>query len=411
LSGSVNYPEDYRLLSINNIRKKLLQIVKWQHFVICLLVIITLGVHFATIMRPNTYLFDEIYYVADAKSIITQENTLRPEHPSLGKLFIAAGIQIFGDNPLGWRFFSVIFGTVCIILIYLISRQLNMSRIATGITTLLFTFENLNFIQAGTAMLDVYSLTFMIAAILLYLRGNLISSGLCAGLSALTKLNGVLVLGIFFLFWLFAERRKWQDIVIPIFSTIISFFIIMPILDYAVSHQLLNPIQRLGYMLNVAGSLTSFGDYISAASYPWDWLMNRGILFYSYDPQYIAAISFSISLLIVPCVLYLIYKVFKKNRAALLALAWFACTYLPWIFASLVFHRIMYIYYFYPIVGALCIGIGLGLYDIFEKWKNNRQNKLLLFGVILIPAYLAIHLAIFLILSPLMPAIVTWLNI
>jgi dolichyl-phosphate-mannose-protein mannosyltransferase len=362
-------------------------------------------------MRPNSYLFDEIYYVADAKSIIAQDSTLRPEHPPLGKLFIAAGVRIFGDNALGWRFFSVVFGGICIVLLYLICRQLNMSKMATNLTVFLFAFENLTFVQASLSMLDIYSLTFMMAAILLYLHSNLVASGLCAGLSALAKLNGILVLGIFFFFWLFSERRKWQDIVVPVVVAVFFFLVIMPLLDYAISLKLLNPIQRLGYMLNMASRLTITGDYNGVASYPWDWLMNRGVLFYSYNPQYIGAISFSISLLIVPCILYLTYKVFKKNRAALLALAWFACTYLPWIFTSLVFHRMMYIYYFYPAIGALCIGIGLGLANLYEKWKSNRQNKKFLFGVILVPVYLIIHVTIFFMLSPLLPALVTWINI
>ena len=33
---------------------------------------------------------------------------------------------IFGDNPLGWRFFSVILGAISIVLFYLICRNLSM---------------------------------------------------------------------------------------------------------------------------------------------------------------------------------------------------------------------------------------------------------------------------------------------
>ena len=37
---------------------------------------------------------------------------LHPEHPPLGKMLIAAGSLLFGDNPLGWRAASVLAGAV-----------------------------------------------------------------------------------------------------------------------------------------------------------------------------------------------------------------------------------------------------------------------------------------------------------
>jgi len=42
-------------------------------------------------------MFDEQHYVPDARSILAGNGTQRLEHPPLAKLFIAAGIAIFGD--------------------------------------------------------------------------------------------------------------------------------------------------------------------------------------------------------------------------------------------------------------------------------------------------------------------------
>ncbi|MFC1956492.1 phospholipid carrier-dependent glycosyltransferase [Chloroflexota bacterium] len=53
-----------------------------------------------------------------------------------------AGLSIFGDNILGWRFFPIICGTLCILPFYLICRQLEMPRWATMSATFLLFLEN-----------------------------------------------------------------------------------------------------------------------------------------------------------------------------------------------------------------------------------------------------------------------------
>jgi dolichyl-phosphate-mannose-protein mannosyltransferase len=84
----------------------------WEHLPLLILVIITLALHFSFIMRPDTTVGDETYYVNNSRFIIKDNSDFIPEHPSLGKLIIISGIRIFGDNPFGWRFFSVLFGTI-----------------------------------------------------------------------------------------------------------------------------------------------------------------------------------------------------------------------------------------------------------------------------------------------------------
>ena len=137
-----------------------------------LLLAATLAVHFCYITQPDQLVFDEQHHVNDARSIISGEGTLHPDHPSLGKLFIAAGILVFGDNPMGWRFFSVIFGTIIIALFYIILRRLNMSPTASWLATFLLALENLSFIQASVAMLDVYMLSFTLLAFWFNVRGS-----------------------------------------------------------------------------------------------------------------------------------------------------------------------------------------------------------------------------------------------
>ena len=81
------------------IAKQLLyRLGKWEYTGLCLLVLVTLAMHFSTIMQPNELVFDEQFYVTDAGYILQGEGTARIEHPPLGRLFIVFGIFLFGDN-------------------------------------------------------------------------------------------------------------------------------------------------------------------------------------------------------------------------------------------------------------------------------------------------------------------------
>ena len=71
---------------------------KWEYKWLCLLVVVVLVLHFAIIKIPDKPVFDEAHYITDARGIISGQETVRGEHPSLGKLFVIAGMLIFGDN-------------------------------------------------------------------------------------------------------------------------------------------------------------------------------------------------------------------------------------------------------------------------------------------------------------------------
>ena len=67
----------------------------WEFLGLFIIVLATLIFHFAAIERPATIVWDEVWYVGDARSIFSGTGELRPEHPPLAKLFIVAGDYIF----------------------------------------------------------------------------------------------------------------------------------------------------------------------------------------------------------------------------------------------------------------------------------------------------------------------------
>lgn len=366
------------------------------------MLVITLALHFSIIMQPDAPVFDEQHYITDGRSIIEGKDSQRPEHPDLAKLLIVAGMRLFDDNPFGWRFFSVLFGAIVIVLFYFICRRLNMDRRATLLATFLLSFENLTFIQGSIAMLDVFNVAFMLGAFLLYLRGGYVLSGVSAGLSTLCKIGGILAVPAVFLHWLFTRQSRGWHFLAGIIMAPLFFFLFLPVFSYAANGTLPDPIARIQYILSASGSLT-FEAYSNTgiASRPWEWVMIPEVLFYWYEPHYLGAISFTIWALIIPAVLYMFYRARKGNNAAIFGLAWFTSTYLFWIPLSLVTDRLTYLYYFYPTVGALCIGLGLAGSHLMDIAKSNKPVRQRRTALITVRTYLVLHIVTFIILSPL----------
>jgi dolichyl-phosphate-mannose-protein mannosyltransferase len=76
-------------------KNRWLRFLHWEHLGLFVILAITLVFHFIAIERPNSIVWDEKWYVGDARSIISDTGELRPEHPPLAKLFITAGEYIF----------------------------------------------------------------------------------------------------------------------------------------------------------------------------------------------------------------------------------------------------------------------------------------------------------------------------
>lgn len=391
------------------IREPLYRAFKWQYSGICFLTLITLILHFSVIGQPDIVVFDEIHYVTEARSIIAGEGALFPEHPPLAKFFIISGIQLFGDTPFGWRFFSVVFGTISVVLFYFICRKLDMPRGAPFLATTVFAFENLSFVQAGLAMLEVYPVTFMLGAFLLYLKRHHFASGFSLALSALAKLVGALSCLSLFIDWLLDRKRKALVLITLTGSALISFLILFTGLTWALFGRLVNPVALIKGMLTQATGITFANVFHHGASKPWDWLLQPMSIFYYYDPQYIAILSLTVWVVIFPVLAYMVWATIKDDRASRFGLAWFAGTYLSLVALVLLIDRVSYVYYFYPSIGAICIGIGIVLAKLFQFWRNNMQSNRGKAALITASGYLTLHIIVFILFSPTAIPFIWWL--
>jgi len=377
---------------------------RWEYFWLVLIVLAALILHFAVITNPSTPILDEQYYIQDAGDIVNNHETTRIEHPPLAKLIITAGIKIFGDNPWGWRVLPIIFSTATLIFFYLLCRRLNMSRAASSIAVFLLAFENLTFLMGGLAMLDVYYVTFMMAAFLLYAWNKYISAGIATGLSALSKLSGAFGGLAIVIDWIYSYKHaRNKRILLTVVVAVIAFIGLMVLLDFVIVRKptdFLNPVKRIIDMLGLTGGLTYSYANNPLASRPWEWLYSFKSIPVNYVPHYTAAISYSIWVLIVPVFAYLIYRAVKRDEAGLLGLSWFIAAYLIWIPAVLVTQRVTYIYYFYPAVGAICLGLGIALEQLLDTFKNRPSGKLKWLALSAVIAVLAAHVISFILLTP-----------
>lgn len=356
--------------------------------------------HASIIQQPDTPMFDEQYYVEDARAAADGTGELRTEHPPAGQVLIAAGIVLFGDNPIGWRFFPVLFGIAGILLFYLICGALRMPREAALIATFLLAFEVLTFVQASIAMLDVFSLTLMLAAFWLYLKGRYVMSATVVALSTLAKLTGGLALVVIGLHWLVTRRDKPIRFCISVAVAPALFILALPGFDYLQSGEVVNPVGRIQDMLGTSTGLTFANTNHPHASPPWEWVLGPGIMPYWWEPQYIALISFTIGALIIPVMCYMGYRATRRDDAATFSVMWFLGTFLTWIPLVLITDRVTYLYYFYPAMPAVCIGAASLLDRILTTARAARTRWLRRSAVPLVATYLALHLAILVAVTP-----------
>jgi dolichyl-phosphate-mannose--protein O-mannosyl transferase len=118
---------------------------------------------------PGKPFFDETHYLPAARGLLNLDMPRNTEHPLVAKELIAAGIALFGDNVYGWRLIPSLFGTATVMgvfaLLWLMLRNLRSAVLGS----VLLVFNQMVFIQARIAMLDVFLGAFIIWAMVMFL--------------------------------------------------------------------------------------------------------------------------------------------------------------------------------------------------------------------------------------------------
>src|SRR6202521_4165335 len=172
---------------------------------------------------PNGQVFDEIYFPVDAYDDVKGMQQCKPTtsgctfnyfdpEPPLAKEIIAVGMWGYGwyrahfqgasgnyidlgFNTFGWRIAACIFGTLCIPMMYLLSRRLWPNRLFAIAAASLVCFDGMFFIQSRIGMIDIFPIFFILLAYFLYLV-HIQSRTTQASLVSLVGLGIVLGIGI-----------------------------------------------------------------------------------------------------------------------------------------------------------------------------------------------------------------------
>jgi dolichyl-phosphate-mannose-protein mannosyltransferase len=179
------------------------------------------------ISDPPSFLYDEPQYVLSAKALLSAAPNPNPEAPPLGKLTVAAGVKAFGDNPLGWRSMSALFGALTLVGVFLLAYVLLRDYSLALTAALLTLLNNFLFVMSRVAMMDIFLVAFLVWGLLGYTavltlddlsagkrRAMLAFSGAMFGFACACKWNGVDTLGIAFVvgaYLLFGGGRRKNE--------------------------------------------------------------------------------------------------------------------------------------------------------------------------------------------------------
>ena len=325
---------------------------------------ISLIIAFALILRlwrlnlPKGYIFDEVYYAKNANSLIRNGVELNAQgqaefivHPPLGKWLIGIGIKVFGNDEFGWRISAAVIGTLSVVLIYLITKELFKSVFLSNIAAALMAFDGLALVMSRVALLDIFLMFFILLAFYFLIKNYIWLSGVAIGLAASTKWSAIFLIPFFILLtinYFQIEPVKWLKRAAQ--------YIFLPSLVYLLSWS--GWIFTSGGWDRQSGSnvFTSLWKYHTAildfhrnlvethsyAANPWSWLiLGRPTSFFYETPSGCGVSSCSQEILAIGTPILWWAGIFaiaftfgffvtNRDRISMIILAGIAGTYLPW---------------------------------------------------------------------------------
>lgn len=379
---------------------------------------------------PQAMYFDEVYHVPAA--ILMQKGDFQTPfqfdqlakngqdavdwlHPPLAKYFQALSMTIWGTTALAWRFPSVIFSLLTIVVFYFLVRFLginfffkkedslirNDSSINLAlVASFLLSLDGLFLVQSRIAMNDVFVLFFVMTAVFVYfiylVKKNslfLLLSGVFFGLALASKWSALFVL----IFVLLKEAMMLKSLkklpfllfsllltpafiyllsYLPMFwqgQNIIDFFVLQKTIFLS---QLINPSVHLysSDPLNWILNLRPVWYFTALASGTWTaniYALGNPLLYLYLLVGLIATIVFLVTQKQSSLIYQTIYLIFL----------FYLSSFLPW----LVFSRIMFFYHYLLALPFLVILLSYFLMRFFDQAKDRTKKRALIFNLLFWP--------------------------
>lgn len=416
-------------------------------FLLIVVMIIAFLLRLNNLDIPSKKIGDEVYYVPVALEILGIETSgvnpyLGQSHTPLGKMIIAVGIYLFGDNPLGWRIMSVIFGTLMIPIFYLLVISLLRDRPDKHLVGLLavffLSFENLTFYFSRVARIDIFMLFFLVLGVFFMvtkIKWRWLAAGLSFSLSFLSK-EAALVCILPILLWAtflilpseektvkpkkkkekqvvqkrrFDKQRFKEGILLGLVfasSSILLWYFFEWVILEPKSKDIFTRISNMISRLNITN------PNAPGRSEPWQWLINQppakaiGLVSGSkldikslspvgplFNPEityaYWIQISWPLLIVTIPTVIYAVAH-FRKDNVARLCATWWLGSYLIWIIIRLFYRSLTYLFYYLPLTPpiVICLSYVLGGHVYKELSQGLKSKGWTTFTAIYVLSYL-----------------------
>ncbi len=353
------------------------------------------------IWYPKTYVFDEVYHAFTSKQYLKGSKeawewwTKPPPkvafewtHPPLAKEIMTASMFILRTtDSWAYRLPGALLGVVSIYLVFLIAQKL-FNRSSVSLTcAFIFSIDGLNFVASRTGMNDIYFITFMLAALVLFLNKKLFLSSIFVGLALASKWTGFYLIGFMLLLSIIKKEylKSLYFITIPPIIYLITY-----IPFFLLGHDINTFIELQRQMWWYHTNLKAHHDY---QSFWWSWPLNLYPVWYfvEYQKDKISnifasgnpAVFWLGTLAIILTIKDALYSLFKKNFSSFVKLSiillGFFIFWIPWAFSP----RIMFLYHFAPSVPFLSIALGYQLVKFWDKKEYKYSVIIILFYLFL----------------------------
>ena len=370
--------------------------------------LISLVLRLVNLGSIKSFIFDEVYYVDGARDLLAYGVEVAGSksefvvHPPVGKWMIAVGIQLFGDNPTGWRISSAVVGSLMILVIGLIAQRLFRNPLLTGLASALAAIDGMALVHSRTALLDNFLAFFILLATYFFIRRNYWLTGLFLGIALSTKWSALYFIAVFGLIALYRafSHHTGRALIRPTIERFTQFGLI-PVTVYLTSWSgwflsdrgwgrgySSNPLKSFYYYhQQILGFHTGLTEKHTYEANPWSWLfMGRPTSFFYESPsgcgskscsQEIIALGTPLLWWLALAALALVFGMWLRSMvtrhfdpAITIIIAGITAGYLPWFFFQ---ERTVFTFYAIVFQPFLILALVYAVRAILLRFKKSGE--------------------------------------
>jgi 4-amino-4-deoxy-L-arabinose transferase-like glycosyltransferase len=353
------------------------------------LLVLALFLRLWDVANPGHFRADEGMKIPAARNYVMTGH-VEPDrffHPPLKYLMYYGNLKLFGDNPYGWRMLAVLAGTVTVLIVYLLARELFDRRVAL-IAGAFLAVDPTHISQSRTSVDEVLLVPFFLFGCLAVLRclkntdrALLITAGLCFGISLSIKVYhvpAVMALGVAAVA-LQARDGGWKwsaagDMLAACFLIPCTVYVVSYYGWFGRGYDFLDFLRMQGDSYRELQSMRP-GDFrmgAAASDGAWAWLVKPVLHGFKYrtdgtwSEYHADVINFLVWMLTLPSLVVLARRAAKTgDRGALLLLLLFVAAYFPFVIIT----RPMFIYSSIVVLPFVVIAVSVLLVHAVPAYK------------------------------------------